>query len=158
MARQLGSSDETAFVFVLCALGVSGAGGPARAARPKSTVPAGHKGKKTKLVAPRPAPPPGSVTPEAEKLGRGVHALWDGDFALARKTLTPLVSDKNVRNPDHVLYALAQAELLSDDAAAALTHFARLAKLKSRFAEVAIARQGRCRARQWRQCAGEEAL
>jgi soluble lytic murein transglycosylase len=124
-------------VLVLCALGVSSAG-TARAAGPAHAV---HKGKKTKLVSPRPAPPPGSLTPQAEALGRGVHALWDGDFALARKTLTPLVSDKNVRNPDYVLYALAQAELLSDDAAAALTHFSRLAKLKSRFADVAIARQ-----------------
>src|SRR4051812_29063293 len=85
-------------------------------------------------------------TPVAEQLGRGVHLLWSGDPAAARRELRPLVEPppkgpgSKLRNLDYALYNLAQAELLSDDPAAALPLFERVAAMKSRFAAVSAAR------------------
>jgi soluble lytic murein transglycosylase len=100
------------------------------------------KAKKPPAAPKLPPPPPGSVTPEAIALGKGVRALWAGDLPAAKKELTPLVGPKSkLRNLDHAEYALAQAHLLSGDAAAAQPLFDTVARGKSRFAAVALARQ-----------------
>ncbi len=94
-----------------------------------------------------PPPPKGSVTPEAERLGRGVRLLWAGDPTGARRELAPLVEPPpkgpgtKLRNLDYALFALAQAELLDELPEPALAHFERVARMKSRFAGVALARE-----------------
>ncbi|MEO6952985.1 MAG: transglycosylase SLT domain-containing protein [Polyangia bacterium] len=93
--------------------------------------------------APRlPAPPQGSVTPEAESLGRGIRLLWSGDLVAAERELRPLVEVAGkLRNPDYALWGLAQAELLDGQPEAALVHFEKLSHMKSRFAPAAIGRE-----------------
>ena len=104
--------------------------------------------KRTPLVkgppsAPRlPPPPAGSVTPEAESLGRGVRLLWSGDLVAAERELRPLVDTAGkLRNPDYALWALAEAELLDGQLEQALAHFDKLSHMKSRFVAAAVARE-----------------
>ncbi len=88
--------------------------------------------------APRAAP---AAASDAKHLGRGVRALWAGDFAAAGKELRPLVERPKLGSVEHARYALAQAELLDGEATLAQGHFAKVATSSSRFAAVARARQ-----------------
>ena len=122
------------------------AGEAARKTKKHAGKPARGAKVATPTVAPLPPPPKGSITPEAEQLGRGVRLLWARDLAAAKRELQPLVEPppkgpgNRLHNPDYALYHLAQAELLGGEPEAALAHFDRVAHMKSRFTGVALAR------------------
>ncbi len=89
--------------------------------------------------------PPGKIrhVPEGviDRLRNGHKAYRDGDYAQARRELSPLAGE-HMANPDYVLYLLAQSELLDGDATAALTHFQKIGG--GRFHSVARARAADC--------------
>jgi soluble lytic murein transglycosylase len=73
---------------------------------------------------------------DVEKLGAGVVAFGEADYAGARKLLGPLEA-RPLHNGDYVLFFLAQSELLDGKAEDAARHFDKLAGMDSRFRALA---------------------